>query len=199
MKNPFSTLRCPQCDSTRIQRDYDNAFALAHLAGMRKLLCNRCGHVFQSFDPLSKLRRAPAKAENKPTRRPRSLRFATHLPAAISLVYEGVMDGKATYSAASQGHCESISKTGMGLSLVGSKFAEKDLTQIGRLLFVRIQLPDSTIEGVVAIVNSRRVGEDKKRKWHLGVKVHQISDEHKAQLTSYLARKKEGQPLIVSD
>jgi uncharacterized C2H2 Zn-finger protein len=199
MKNPFSTLRCPQCDSTRIQRDYDNAFALAHLAGMRKLLCNRCGHVFQSFDPLSKLRRAPAKAENKPTRRPRSIRFTTHLPAAISLVYEGAMDGKATYSAASQGHCESISKTGMGLSLVGSKFAEKDLTQIGRLLFVRVQLPESTIEGVVAIVNSRRVGEDKKRKWHLGVKVHQISDEHKAQLTSYLARKKEGQPLIVSD
>jgi len=199
MKNPFSTLRCPQCDSTRIQRDYDNAFALAHLAGMRKLLCNRCGHVFQSFDPLSKLRRAPAKAESNPTRRPRSPRFTTHLPASISLVYEGAMDGKATYSAASQGHCESISKTGMGLSLVGSKFAEKDLTQIGRLLFVRVQLPESTIEGVVAIVNSRRVGEDKKRKWHLGVKVHQISDEHKAQLTSYLARKKEGQPLIVSD
>ena len=87
----------------------------------------------------------------------------------------------------------------MGLSLVGSKFTEKDLTQIGRLLFVRVQLPESTVEAVVAIVNSHRVGEGKKRKWHLGVKVHQISDEHKAQLTLYIARKKEGQPVIVSD
>jgi PilZ domain. len=199
MKNPFSKMRCPQCDSTRIQRDYDNAFALAHLAGMRKLLCNRCGHVFQAFDPLSKLRRAPAKPESKPTRQSRSTRFTTHVPAAISLIYDSSTDGKATYSVASQGHCESISKTGMGLSLVGSKFAEKDLTQIGRLLFVRLQLPESTVEAVVAIVNSQRVGEDKKRKWHLGVKVHQISDEHKEQLTSYLARKKEGQPLVISE
>jgi uncharacterized C2H2 Zn-finger protein len=199
MKNPFSTLRCPQCDSTRIQRDYDNAFALAHLAGMRKVLCNRCGHVFQAFDPLSTRRRAPAKAESQPTRRSRSRRFTTHLPAAISLIYNSETDGKATYSGASQGHCESISRTGMGLSLVGSKFAEKDLTQIGRLLFVRVHLPESTVEAVVAIVNSRRVGEDKKRKWHLGVKIHQISDEHKAQLISYLAKKKEGQPVIVSD
>jgi|SRR4030095_4254544 hypothetical protein len=192
-------MRCPQCKSTRIQRDYDNAFALAHLAGVRKLLCNHCGHVFQRFDPLSKLRRAPAKADRKSPRPSRSPRFATHLPAAISLIYESAVDGKATYSVASQGHCESISKSGLGLTLVGSKFAEKDLAQIGRLLFVRVQLPESTVEAVVAIVNTRRVGEGPKRKWHLGVRFHQISDEHKAQLRTYLTKKREGQPLIIFD
>jgi hypothetical protein len=51
-----------------------------------------------------------------------------------------------------------------GIVAVGSKFAENDLLNRS-FLFVRVHLPESTV-GVVAIVNSQRVGEDKKRKWH---------------------------------
>ena len=87
----------------------------------------------------------------------------------------------------------------MGLSLVGSKFAEADLSQIGRLLFVRIQLPEATIEAVVSIVNTQRIGEDKKRKWHLGVKVQQMSDEHKELLKAYLTKRQEGEALVIHD
>jgi hypothetical protein len=87
----------------------------------------------------------------------------------------------------------------MGLSLVGSRFDERDLTQMGRLLFVRVQLPEATIEAVVSIVNTERIGEGKKRKWHLGVKVQQISDEHKELLKAYLTKRQEGEPLIISE
>jgi len=191
-------MQCPRCNSKRIQRDYDDAFALAHLAGMRKVLCNNCGHVFHRFDPLSKMRRAPTKVDVKASRRRLSPRYVTHLPTAISLLYDST-DGKATYSSASQGHCESISKNGMALSLVGSRFSENDLTQVGRLLFVRIHLPETTIEGVVSILNSRRIGEDKKKKWYLGVRIQQISDEHKASLNAYLTKRQQGEPLIISE
>jgi PilZ domain len=192
-------MKCPRCDSKRIQLDYDDAFALAHLAGMRKVLCNHCGHVFHGFDPLGRLRRAPSKARAQTKVHRRSPRYRTHLPTSISLLYDTAIDGRAEYSPASQGHCDSISRTGMGLSLVGSRFDERDLTQMGRLLFVRVQLPEATIEAVVSIVNTERIGEGKKRKWHLGVKVQQISDEHKELLKAYLTKRQEGEPLIISE
>ena len=87
----------------------------------------------------------------------------------------------------------------MGLSLVGSRFPERELTRIGCLLFVRIHLPEVTIEAVVSVVNYDRIGEEKKRKWYLGVKVQQISPEDRTSLVAYLKQRAFGQPLIVSD
>ena len=57
----------------------------------------------------------------------------------------------------------------MRLSLVGTRFSEAELSQSGRLLFVRVDLPEGPIEAVVTIVSSERVGEDTKKKWMLGV------------------------------
>lgn len=87
----------------------------------------------------------------------------------------------------------------MGLSLVGSRFPEEELTRIGGLLFIRIKLPETTLESVVSIINYRRIGEDKKRKWFLGVKIHQISETNRANLHAYLEERAQAQPLIVSD
>ena len=192
-------MRCPRCESERIQRDYDNAFALVRLAGVHKLLCNTCGHVFQGFDPLRKLGRAPSKRDSNLLSRRRSRRFRAHLPTAISLIEGTAKDGIARYSEPSKGHCEAINEYGMGLSLVGSKFAEHEITSKGRLLFVRIHLPEATIEAVVSILNHERIGEDQKRKWLLGVKIQQISDADKENLSAYLKKRQEEQPLIASE
>lgn len=192
-------MKCPRCESERIQRDYDNASALVRLAGVRKLLCNTCGHVFQGFDPFGRLGRAPARRDRKELNRRRSPRFRTHLPTAISLIQGAPKDGIATYSAPSQGHCETINESGMGLSLVGSRFPEAEMTRTGRMLFIRVHLPDATIESVVSIVNSERRGEDKKRKWFLGVKIQQISDTDKADLIAYLTKRERDQPLVISE
>jgi hypothetical protein len=105
------------------------------------------------------------------------------------------MHGTVTYSDASQGHCEAINEDGMGLSLVGSRFEEQDLTRIGRLLLVRIRLPETTIEAVVTVLNCQRVGEDKKRKWFLGVGVQQIADADKADLMAYLKKRESDEPI----
>jgi hypothetical protein len=192
-------MQCPRCDSRRIQRDYDNASALVRLAGVRKLLCNNCGHVFHGFDPLGKLRRTPAKRDKQYPNRRLSPRYTAHLPTEISLIEETSTKGKVTYSKPSKGHCESINKFGMGLSLVGSRFPEAELTRVGRLLFVRIHLPETTLEAVVSILNHRRVGENKKGKYFLGVKIHQISEVDKENLTAYLEERAQHQPLIVSE
>jgi hypothetical protein len=59
----------------------------------------------------------------------------------------------------------------MSLTLVGTRFAEADLSRPDRLLFVTVDLPEGPIEAVVSIVTHDRVGEEGKRKWVLGVKM----------------------------
>lgn len=171
---------------------------------MHKLLCNNCGLAFKGFDPQGKLQRAPAERRNEnqltrvPNRR-RAPRYTAHIPAAISLIEGEISAGKVSYSQPSRGHCESISKFGMLLSLVGTRFGENELTQPGRLLFVRIDLPDGPVEFVVAIVTNSRIGEAQRRRWLLGVKILQVSDADTEQLSAYLERRASGEPVIISD
>jgi len=169
------------------------------LVHLQKLLCNNCGLVFKGFDPLGKLRRAPSKHANPVRIRRRGPRYDAHLPAAISLIDGNVQTGKVFYSQPSRGHCEAISKIGMGLSLVGTRFPEDALSQPGRLLFVRVDLPEGAIQAVVAIVTHDRIGAGKKRRWFLGVKMHQISEADSDRLAAYLETRDKTMPLVISE
>lgn len=186
-------MQCPRCQSERIQRDFDDASVFLRAVGMHKLLCNNCGLVFKGFDPQGKFQRktpAPAaKRKSEPIyNRRRGPRVQAHLPAAISLIEGSAQSGKVSYSQPSRGHCEAISAFGMSLSLVGTRFPENELSRPGRMLFVRVDLPDAAIEAVVTIVNHERAADGQKR-WLLGVQTHQISDADKELLTAYLERR----------
>ncbi|HEY2961436.1 MAG TPA: PilZ domain-containing protein [Pyrinomonadaceae bacterium] len=186
-------MQCPRCQSERIQRDYDDSIIFLRAVGMHKLLCNNCGLVFKGFDPQGKLQRAPTAQKPKEgvqmRNRRRGPRFSVHLPAAISLIEGGAQPGIVSYSPPSRGHCEAISEFGMLLSLVGTRFGEGELSRPGRLLFVRIDLPEAPIDVVVAIVTNERTGEGQKRKWLLGVKVHQIADADAELLKAYIEKR----------
>ncbi len=192
-------MQCPRCKSERIQRDYDDAVFFIRMFGLHKLLCNNCGLVFKGFDPLGTHEREPSDTAKQARNHRRGPRFYAHLPAAISLIEGTAQAGKVSYSQPSRGHCETINKFGMRLSLVGSRFPEADLSRAGRLLFVRIDLPEGPIEAVVAIVTSERAGEEGKKKWALGVKIHQMSDDNRQKLAGYLEKRAKGEPVIVSD
>lgn len=192
-------MRCPRCQSERIQRDYDDAQIMLRLIGLHKLLCNNCGLVFKGFDPLRTAQRVPTEAKKDGQKRRRGPRYNVHLPAAISLVDDKVQVGKVTYSEPSRGHCETISKFGMNLSLVGARFTEGELSRIGRLLFVRIDLPEGPIEAVVALVSRERTGDERRKKWSLGVRIHQMSDEDTERLENYLKTRAESRPVVISE
>lgn len=186
-------MQCPRCQSERIQRDFDDASVFLRAVGMHKLLCNNCGLVFKGFDPQGKFQRKAASATAKKKTQPshnrrRGPRVRVHLPAAISLVEGSAQTGKASYSQPSRGHCEAISAFGMLLSLVGTRFPENELSRTGRMLFVRVDLPDASIEAVVTIMNHERAADGQKR-WLLGVQTHQMSDADKELLTAYLERR----------
>ena len=192
-------MQCPRCKSERIQRDYDDAAFFIRVFGLHKLLCNNCGLVFKGFDPLAKHQREPSEKPKQVRNRRRGPRFYAHLPSAISLIDGQPQAGKVTYSQPSRGHCETISKFGMGLSLVGTRFSEADLSRKGALLFVRVDLPEGPIEAVMKIVTSERTGEEGKKRWLLGAKIHQMSDEDRERLDGYLEKRRRGEPLIISD
>jgi predicted Zn-ribbon and HTH transcriptional regulator len=192
-------VQCPRCKSERIQRDYDDAVFFLRAVGLHKLLCNNCGLVFKGFDPLGTHQRTPSEKEKRFHNHRRGPRFYAHLPSAISLIDGTVQVGKVTYSQPSRGHCETIGTFGMKLSLAGTRFADADLSRIGRMLFVRIDLPETPIEAVVTIVSSDRAGEDSKKKWILGVNIHQMSDADRESLAAYLAKRGQGEPVSVSE
>ena len=192
-------MQCPRCKSERIQRDYDDAVFFIRVFGLHKLLCNNCGLVFKGFDPLAKHQREPSEKPKQVRNRRRGARFYAHLPTAIALIDGQPPAGKVSYSQPSRGHCETISKFGMGLSLVGTRFSEVDLSRKGRLLFVRVDLPEGSIEAVVQIVTSDRAGEAGKKRWLIGANIVQMSDEDRERLTSYLDKRRRGEPLIISD
>lgn len=196
-------VQCPRCKSERIQRDYDDAVVFLRMVGMHKLLCNNCGLVFKGFDPMGSRQRAPSgqqKRKQKEFRnRRRGPRFYAHLPSAISLIDGAAQVGKVSYSQPSRGHCETIGKFGMRLSLAGTRFPEADLSMIGRLLFVRVDLPEGPIEAVVKIVSSERVGEDAKKKWLLAVNIHQMTETDMTRLDDYLEKRLKSDPVIISE
>ncbi|HEX5883823.1 MAG TPA: hypothetical protein VFY67_04700, partial [Pyrinomonadaceae bacterium] len=188
-----------RCQSERIQRDYDDAVFFIRMFGLHKLLCNNCGLVFKGFDPLGTHQREPSDKAAQGRNRRRGARFYAHLPAAISLIDGAAQAGKVFYSQPSRGHCETISKFGMRLSLVGTRFSEVDLSRRGGLLFVRVDLPEGPVEAVVKIVTSERAGEEGKKKWLLGVNIQQMSDEDRERLAAYLSKRARGEPVIISE
>ena len=187
---------CPRCKSTRLQRGYNDSAIVFQMAGLHELLCNNCGLEFKGFDPLRKLKRAPAKHTQKRTTDRRFPRYKVHLPATISLVERNPVTWEITYSEAAQGHCEIISHGGMAVAFVGSRFCEDQLSRPGCPLYVTVNLPSSVIAAVVSTITCERVGSKKQSKWLVGAAITQMSDTDAGRLTAYLEKRAKSEPLL---
>jgi len=178
---------CPRCKSTRLQRGYNDSSIVFQMAGLHELLCNNCGLEFKGFDPLRRLKRAPAKNLQKRITDRRFPRYKVHLPATISLVERNPLTWEISYSPAALGHCDVISQGGMSLAFVGSRFREDQLT-LGCSLCVTINLPGSVVAAVVSAITCERVKSNKQAKWLVGAAITQMSDADSAKLAGYLEK-----------
>lgn len=180
---------CPRCKSSRIQRGYNDSLMVLRVAGLHELFCNNCGLEFKGFDPLRKLKRSPVKRKGFAPNERRFPRSKVHLPATISLVERNVLTWDVASTHRSRGHCETISQIGMGLSFVGTRFSEDQLTRPGCSLFVTLDLPECTIAAAVLVVNWSRPAANGKGKWFVGTTISQISDGDAAQLAAYIKKR----------
>ncbi len=189
-------MQCPRCKSLRIQIGYKDRSILARLAGVDEFLCNNCGLEFRSFDSSGKVQRAPVKEPEVVANRRRAPRYKAHLPATIRLAEKNSVTGKLILSKASRGHCVTISKLGLALSFIGSRFDEAEFAQSGRLLFVTITLPGGPVDAVVTTVKHERVGEGRTARWLVQASITQMSDGDKARLSSYLDKRGDEEPIF---
>jgi transposase-like protein len=192
----MATMQCPRCKSLRIQIGYKDRSILARLAGVDEFLCNNCGLEFRSFDSSGKVQRAPATEPEALANRRRAPRYKAHLPATIKLAEKNAVTGKLVLSKASMGHCVTISKLGLSLSFIGSKYKEKEFVQTGRLLFVTIILPNGPIDAVVTTVKHDRVGEGGTARWLVRAAITQMSEGDTTRLLSYLDKRGNEAPLF---
>lgn len=177
---------CPRCKSSRVQRGYNDSAIVLQIAGLHELLCNNCGLEFKGFDPLRKLKRAPAKHKESLPNRRRFPRYKVHLPAAIALVERNVLTWDVSYTPRSMGHCETVSRIGMALAFVGTRFPEEQITRPGCPFFVTVSLPAANIAAVVSTITCDHIGSKGQRKWLVGATITQISDADAAKLAAYL-------------
>lgn len=178
---------CPRCQSTRVQRGYNDAAIVLQVAGFRELLCNNCGLEFKGFDPFRRLPRAPARHKETNGKQRRFPRFKVHLPATISMVERNPLTWDVSYSKGCRGHCDMISQGGMALSFVGTRMPEDELRRPGCSLFVTVNLPGSVIAAVLSTVTCERLGA--MGKWLVGAKITQMSDIDAARLACYLGKR----------
>lgn len=191
-----SSMWCPRCKSSRVQRGYKDGLIFLRLAGLHELLCNNCGLEFRGFDPRHKPERAPVTRKEKTADRRRFPRYPVHLPATISMVERNVSTkGDVAYTQRSRGHCETISQVGMACSFVGTRFSEKQLRP-GCPLFVTVDFPDGAIAAVVSIITCDRPATKARARWVVGTTISQISESDAARLAAYIAKRSKEEPYL---
>jgi len=163
------------------------------MAGLHELLCNNCGLEFKGFDPLRRLKRAPARHKESANNHRRFPRYAVHLPATIAMVQRNPLTWEVSYSEPARGHCETISQGGMALAFVGSRFSEEELKRPGCPLYVNVNLPDAVIAAVLSTITCVR-GQ---AKWSVGAAITQMSDSDAARLATYLEKRAAAEPILV--
>jgi hypothetical protein len=183
-------MRCPRCQSSRIQRGYNDTSILVRLAGRHELLCNNCGLEFTGYKWSAAFQRVPGKSDTSKLPRRRAPRYKAHLPATIRLVNTGT-NNEPSFSPAMRGHCQTISSIGMALSFVGSRIDPAEFAKPGRLLLVVINLTGSAIEAVVKTITHDRIEnkDGSPANWFVGTSIVQIAEADRSQLLSYLERR----------
>jgi hypothetical protein len=170
------------------------------MVGLHVLLCNRCGLEFKGLQLFGTVERKPAYEIENPANRRRVPRYNVHLTASIHLAEKNEETGKISYSESSRGHCEAISKFGLALSLVGTRFVDSELMRVGRLLYVMLNLPTGPVDVVVSVVTHERSrGEAGAGKWLIGTSIVSISESDNAKLATYLERLATTEPVLFTE
>lgn len=191
---------CPRCKSVRLQRGYKHTPILFRLVRRYELLCNNCGLEFKEFDLWDGVSSTPSTNKQSQVNQRRAPRYQVHLPATISLAEREPSGDKLTFSRASRGHCEVISKVGMALSFVGSRFSKQEFMHTGRLLFVGIMLPNGPVDALITTVTHNRVTSDEGRPtWFISATITQMTESDTAQLAAYLKDMAKRIPIFLQD
>ena len=196
-KGKSGQAQCPRCKSVRLQRGYKHTPLLLRLVRRSELLCNNCSLEFREFGLWAELSRKPSTKKESHAKLRRAPRYQVHLPVTISLADKEPASEKLIFSKASRGHCVVISKVGMALSFVGSKFTKRDFSQTGRLLFVVIMLPKGPVDALITTVTHKHTSADGRPNWFVAATITQMNEGDTASLAAYLDERAARVPVLM--
>ncbi len=185
---------CPRCHSGRVQRGYHDPPLPLRLLGLRELLCNNCGLEFKKFSPLAKDERAASTTQESISNQRRAPRYGAHLPASVSLIEVNAETGEVWHSPPARGHCTTISKYGLAVSFVGTRFKDADFARIGRPLLITLMLPNGPTAILVTTVTHERLAarqESRQKGWLIGSAIREMRAEDRTRLEDYLVSRAE--------
>jgi len=184
---------CPRCHSVRVQRGYHDPPLLLRLLGQRVFLCNNCGLEFKKFAPRAKDARAASTKRESVANHRRARRYDAHLPASVSLVEVHAETGERWYSSPARGHCTNISKYGLTVSFVGTRFKDADFAQTGRPLWITVMLPNGSADMLVTTVTHARPAAERgsRQGWLIGSAIREMRAEDRTRLEDYLVSRAE--------
>jgi hypothetical protein len=192
--------QCPRCKSVRLQRGYKDGFFLFRLVRRYELLCNNCGLEFKSLDLWDDLTRKPSTKKESRLNVRRATRYQAHLPVTICLAEREPFGDKLVFSKPSRGHCKVISKAGLALSFVGSRFGERAFNRAGRLLLVNIMLPNAPVDVLITTVTHTRVeSAEGTPTWFISATITQMSERDTARLATYLGERAKREPVFLQE
>jgi hypothetical protein len=83
---------------------------------------------------------------------------------------------------------------------VGTKFKDEDVSRVGQIFFVIVDLPNGPIEAVVSVISHERSkGEQGKGKRLVAASLCNMNDSDTARLAAYLDKCAERKPVLAVD
>ena len=176
-------LRCPRCESLRIQLGFSDPPLHLRLLGIRDLLCNNCNLEFRGFALPGRVKRGRSDQPDDTRNRRRAPRFQVRLPLQVRQIVRGYFGGEAVYSPIVNGHTRDISKIGIAIVLPTAGAEAYDFSDTEKRLQVWVGLPTGTVLMKVAPVR-REDGRGTSRV--IGAQIGSMSEDDRAAFHRYI-------------
>ena len=152
-------LRCPRCESARVQLGYGDPPLHLRLLCIRELLCNNCNLEFRGFALPRQVKRGRSDQPDDTRNRRRAPRFKVRLPLLVRQIVRGHFGGESEYSPAVNGHTRDISKIGIAVVIPGEAAEGYDFSDPGKRLQIWLRLPAGTTVVMKVVPASRDEGD----------------------------------------
>ena len=178
------TLRCPRCESARVQLGYGDPPLHLRLLCIRDLLCNNCNLEFRGFALPRRVKRGRSDQPDDTRNRRRAPRFSVRLPLLVRQIVRGHFGGEAEYSPTVNGHTRGLSKIGIAFAIPRDAAEGYDFSDPGKRLQIWLRLPAGTVMMKVAPVSKAEGGGG--RVCVIGAHIGSMSEADRAALHSYI-------------
>lgn len=190
-----TTSRCPRCQSSRVQRAYNDTPVLLRALRINYLLCNNCNAEFKGFSlfKTERSRRRNIEVKSRPNvgNLQRAVRRREHLEVTLHLRACEHTLARWKMPATLKGYTRDLSRIGVSLVLPDAVFNDKFLSQEKHRFQIDLELPTTYGKTKVvlhaAAVRFEQLDEDESLTgWLVGARITWIDPQDRARYARFV-------------